>query len=245
MVNLNSSSSLGCLSDEPNPSFIQPFLEHMSSNKLRIPTAFNHNFNGNVPRKISLKSTSGIVWQAKLQIVDGYIYITKGWELYVKDHSLTDGDFLIFHYLQNATFLVMIFGTDGEIKNEPVPMKSGKSGTTKFGRTTTRIDFKFKMTFNKKNFVTIPRCIIKTCEPKLPQDIILRNGKGRGLKTQLHRIKDQRVIMGYFNVSEFVELGNAKTGNEIQFSLSCKHGNKIESMTMTNLSQSKKLGRGY
>ncbi|XP_074307408.1 B3 domain-containing protein REM20-like isoform X2 [Silene latifolia] len=106
---------------KPTPSFFKLYLPEHNSNKLLIPPPFIKYFNGCIPKVVKLWNLQGKLWKVKLEVVqDGRVYMTKGWNEYVRNHSLVRGDFLVFKPLNKSDFHVKVFGIDGVIKEEPV-----------------------------------------------------------------------------------------------------------------------------
>ncbi|XP_068313688.1 B3 domain-containing protein Os01g0723500-like [Pyrus communis] len=79
------------------------------SKHLRIPPAFIKNFGGRSLRKCTLRNPSGDCWGVKLKQKEDGLFFRKGWKVFVKDHFLEHGDFLVFEYGGGSEFDVTIF----------------------------------------------------------------------------------------------------------------------------------------
>ncbi|PQQ12231.1 putative B3 domain-containing protein [Prunus yedoensis var. nudiflora] len=68
------------------------------SQRLRIPPKFVKNFNVRPLHKCALSGPSGIRWTVELEERENGLFFQDGWQGFVKDHHLEDGDFLVFKY---------------------------------------------------------------------------------------------------------------------------------------------------
>ncbi|PKA59194.1 B3 domain-containing protein [Apostasia shenzhenica] len=89
--------------------FFKVFFPHLCSRTLRIPPAFEQHVEDEAPARFYLKGPSNIVWGVDLVKKSGGLFLANGWEEFASDHSLAAGDFLVFQYDGNVTFLVLIF----------------------------------------------------------------------------------------------------------------------------------------
>ncbi|OMO73762.1 hypothetical protein COLO4_26871 [Corchorus olitorius] len=87
-------------------------------NQLRIPREFMSNFRENLSETIRLRGPSGCIWTVELKRVFDHVVFLKGWEEFVKDHSLERLDLLVFHYEGHSTFNVLIFDWSGREREE-------------------------------------------------------------------------------------------------------------------------------
>ncbi|GKU94642.1 hypothetical protein SLEP1_g8101 [Rubroshorea leprosula] len=78
-------------------------------NQLRIPRKFVRKFKGNLSDTINLRGPSRFVWTVKLARTVDDVFLQNGWEIFARDHSLEENDFLVFRYDENSTFNVVIF----------------------------------------------------------------------------------------------------------------------------------------
>ncbi|XP_074309183.1 B3 domain-containing protein REM9-like [Silene latifolia] len=215
-------SSHRCVSKEQqHSSFFQLFVHDKNSINLRIPPPFIKNFR-NIPYKISLKNMNGLVWPAKLSYIGGHLHITSGWKEFVKEHSLISGDFMVFHYVPDSTFLVMTFDSDGCNKEAPLVKKKR--------RTIDRPNLEFEKTIKSthlKSFVTIPSWVIKNCAVELPHMVELSFEEGASTTTWLRRTGD-RTVLGYAGMPQFWEMNNVQIGDKLQFQIILGEWNTIK-----------------
>ncbi|XP_050386084.1 B3 domain-containing protein Os01g0723500-like [Argentina anserina] len=93
-------------SSVPVPAFFQVLVGEFSV-KLKIPRAFANHLNG--PELCKLKGPDGKCWDVKLEEKNDVFFIHKGWNKFVKDNVLAEGDFLVFNYDENSCFNVTIY----------------------------------------------------------------------------------------------------------------------------------------
>nr|XP_043636926.1 B3 domain-containing protein Os01g0723500-like [Erigeron canadensis] len=91
------------------PYFIKGYNSSISHDKLKIPSKFDKHLEGKTSGTISLKGPSGNTWQADLGEQSDGLYILDGWEAFVRDHYLENGDCLVFRYDGNLHFTLQIF----------------------------------------------------------------------------------------------------------------------------------------
>ncbi|XP_047954231.1 B3 domain-containing protein At3g06220-like [Salvia hispanica] len=103
------------VSNDPDdlPEFFKIYVSALSSQLMRIPPDFIHNFAGNVPTTCTLARPQGASWQVDVCKVKDCWFFQKGWPDFVEDNSLQDADFLTFCYLGNSLFCVNIFSPNG------------------------------------------------------------------------------------------------------------------------------------
>ncbi|KAL6283593.1 hypothetical protein ACE6H2_014522 [Prunus campanulata] len=75
----------------------------------RIPPKFVKNFNVRPLHKCALSGPSGIRWTVELEERGNGLFFQDGWQGFVKDHHLEDGDFLVFKYDGESKFKVTIY----------------------------------------------------------------------------------------------------------------------------------------
>ncbi|KAL4205139.1 hypothetical protein AMTRI_Chr01g135790 [Amborella trichopoda] len=102
-----------CVHDEEDggQSFFKIMLGNFSK-QLFIPPAFRHNFKKRFHEAV-LEGPSGNNWNVEVEEVRGALCFSRGWKKFVKDHSLNDGDFLVFYYDGDTHFLIKIFNKTG------------------------------------------------------------------------------------------------------------------------------------
>ncbi|KAM1655487.1 hypothetical protein ACFX1Q_008360 [Malus domestica] len=78
---------------------------------LRIPPKFVKNFNGWSPCKCVLRGPSGLRRTVELEERNNGLFFNVGWQYFVKDHHLENGDLLVFKYDGESKFKVAIYDT--------------------------------------------------------------------------------------------------------------------------------------
>ncbi|KAK4414264.1 B3 domain-containing protein [Sesamum alatum] len=107
--------------------FFKVFLPHLSSHHLQIPPDFVKNSRRILKERVTLKDTEGKKWHVYVEkTANGSVFLKNGWPSFVSDHCLSAGDFLVFQYDRNYSFIVKIFGTNGcrkEATSTPVKIE--------------------------------------------------------------------------------------------------------------------------
>ncbi|GLT58114.1 hypothetical protein SLA2020_310360 [Shorea laevis] len=85
------------------------FLLHGFDQKLALPEKFAKHFKKKLPETVTLKSPSGFTWDVGLTTNADTLFFDRGWQTFVKDHSLKENDFLIFKYDGVSNFDVLMF----------------------------------------------------------------------------------------------------------------------------------------
>ncbi|XP_058731657.1 uncharacterized protein LOC131603372 [Vicia villosa] len=88
------------------------FLRSDFDQQLELPKTFSDNIKKNLPESVTLKGPGGMLWNIELTTRDNTLYLTHGWQQFVKEHSLKENDFLVFKYNGESLFEVLTF--DGE-----------------------------------------------------------------------------------------------------------------------------------
>lgn len=83
---------------------------------------------------IKLVAPSDHTWNVKLMRNNLDAFLTDGWNTFVNDHSLENGDCLVFHFTSEATFKVMIFDVSGCEKINAYFVRDNHSPRTHRGR---------------------------------------------------------------------------------------------------------------
>ncbi|KAK9669427.1 hypothetical protein RND81_13G129100 [Saponaria officinalis] len=212
----------------------------------RIPPPFIKNFSGNIPHTITLTDSIGRDWPANLGFRENVLHITEGWQQYVEDHHLKRGDFVVLRYLQNSTFLVLVYGPNGCAKEPPLPAEPvvvvGPNAAV--GQIERKIRFQKIFTSNFKNFVTLPKLVVQACTFTVDQDVMVRNDEGVSVMTQLRGTAD-RFVLGYTNLTRFWHMIGVEMGDKLEFEVVCDGESKIKEVIVNILSESPKFGRGY
>ncbi|XP_062219537.1 B3 domain-containing protein Os02g0598200-like isoform X1 [Phragmites australis] len=61
---------------------------------------------------VYLEDAEGKCSKIRLSVVDGYLAFHQGWNMFVSDHLIKWGEFLLFEYTAKSTFSVRVFGKD-------------------------------------------------------------------------------------------------------------------------------------
>ncbi|XP_074303634.1 putative B3 domain-containing protein Os03g0621600 [Silene latifolia] len=228
---------------QQHPSFFQVFLPEQNSTKLAIPRAFIREFKGNIPEEVTLKSVGGKVWNAKVEKIGDRVCITQGWENYVNDHSLEKGCFLTFKYLQDSTFFVLVFGSDGIIMDEPVDARtnvpSSRGRKWNEGVSSTRFFKKYGPGF--KNYVCIPNIVAEACVITVGEPVKLRNNVGGTTRTELRQTQD-RFVLGY-GLRNYWPKCQFKNGEKLQFDVIRRSNGHIKEVFVTSTSREMPIAR--
>ncbi|XP_074294376.1 B3 domain-containing protein REM5-like [Silene latifolia] len=228
---------------KPTPSFFKLYLPEHNSNKLLIPPPFIKYFNGDIPKKVKLRNLQGKLWKVKLEVVqDGRVYIAKGWNEYVRNHSLVRGDFLVFKPLNKSDFHVKVFGIDGVIKEEPVDTGLATEAAADLGKDDVSQILQFSKIYKPYNkfYVDFPKAVIKACDQHgLPQEVTLREEKGCVVESVLRKITD-RFRLGGQGFNELCKKTEVKIGDKLDFEVILREGRKIKEIRLKITHKSKK-----
>uniref|UniRef100_A0A803KW37 TF-B3 domain-containing protein n=1 Tax=Chenopodium quinoa TaxID=63459 RepID=A0A803KW37_CHEQI len=167
-------------------------------NYLRIPRKFKDEYREKLSQRVTLRGPSGDSWTAALAQRGEDIELRNGWRDFVKDHSLEEGDFLVFQHVESSLFNVLIFDKTGCEREDSHFVIQGKGTKSRTGKgkcyesnrrpltkkdkerafrlaskhSTTRPSCKIRM----KQSHTIPREFADNCLPMESQEIKLRVG---------------------------------------------------------------------
>ncbi|XP_031407416.1 B3 domain-containing protein REM5-like [Punica granatum] len=100
----------------PSPkkqTFFKIFLPKSSACRMKIPPAYRKHMKGKNSGAVYLKGPSGYYWRVKLIEESGNLYFIRGWPLFVKDHGIQLGYFLVFKFDGDKTFRVKVFNPTG------------------------------------------------------------------------------------------------------------------------------------
>ncbi|KAJ0076948.1 hypothetical protein Patl1_35974 [Pistacia atlantica] len=81
----------------------------LEEKKLGIPQMFVKKFGNELSDIVTLEDPNGRVWLIGLTKDGTKILFQDGWHDFVQYHSISVGYFLVFKYLKNSTFQVLIF----------------------------------------------------------------------------------------------------------------------------------------
>ncbi|KAL6847031.1 hypothetical protein ACP4OV_022884 [Aristida adscensionis] len=103
------------------------YWEHMDVSKIRffklmtgdfaksisIPEKFTRNFNGHITNELDLKAPNGEIWHIGIDRHADELFLTSGWEDFVKAQDLQDNDLIVFTCTGKTSFEVLIFEAGG------------------------------------------------------------------------------------------------------------------------------------
>ncbi|XP_055815767.1 B3 domain-containing protein At5g60140-like isoform X2 [Solanum dulcamara] len=91
-------------------SFFKVFNPKTSAKQMKIPTSYTNYKNGKIPRNVSLRDRFGNIWPIGVTKAEREFYFQYGWEKFIEDNTLEDGDIFVFYYDGNGTFDLKILG---------------------------------------------------------------------------------------------------------------------------------------
>ncbi|XP_062109934.1 putative B3 domain-containing protein At5g66980 [Humulus lupulus] len=120
--------------DDDGPEFFKVFMPTFSSKSMWIPPAFVGKFMKRIPRVVNVRDENGKCWSIGVRKTKEKVYfISRQWQVFVKEHKLELGDFLLFKYTSNynnnASFQVKIYAKNG-CKKEHKPLHHHHNSTT-------------------------------------------------------------------------------------------------------------------
>ncbi|KAJ4961094.1 hypothetical protein NE237_021004 [Protea cynaroides] len=77
--------------------------------RLVVPRKIVSIFRKQLVNRATIKTLSGKAWTIELEKRDEDLFFKQGWADFVRDHSLNEGDILIFQYEGDSTFAVSMF----------------------------------------------------------------------------------------------------------------------------------------
>ncbi|KVI00748.1 B3 DNA binding domain-containing protein [Cynara cardunculus var. scolymus] len=83
------------------------------SKVLFLPPRFAHSVRNMVGKATRLEDLSGEKWTVKFTMIDGFLAFEEGWNAFSTAHGLKVGDFLVFHYIMESHFVVLMYGQSG------------------------------------------------------------------------------------------------------------------------------------
>ncbi|KAJ7958095.1 B3 domain-containing protein [Quillaja saponaria] len=86
--------------------------------QLALPKKFSDYMKKKLPENVTLKGSSGLVWDVQLTTMDDTLFFTHGWQQFVKDHCLEETDFLNFTYNGDTQFDVSIVNRESLCEKE-------------------------------------------------------------------------------------------------------------------------------
>ncbi|KAI3978956.1 hypothetical protein MKX01_016131 [Papaver californicum] len=89
--------------------FFKIFLSPKSFNKMKVPVEIFAQITREIPAMFSLCGPSGRVWKVRLLKMDDGYYFEKGWQDFVIDNYMSNGDFCVFKHVEKLCLRVQIF----------------------------------------------------------------------------------------------------------------------------------------
>ncbi|KAK5784789.1 hypothetical protein PVK06_039323 [Gossypium arboreum] len=80
---------------------------------LRIPKTFTENFREKLLGTIHLRGPSGFMWTVEVEKMFNHVVFQNGWPTFVEEHRLEKAYLLVFRYIGNSAFNVVIFDSSG------------------------------------------------------------------------------------------------------------------------------------
>jgi hypothetical protein len=78
-----------------------------------IPDRFMNHFGGELSKSIVIESPDGNVYDVKVTKHMNKIVLQCGWEVFIDAQRIEDNDSLLFQYIENSRFKVLILDSDG------------------------------------------------------------------------------------------------------------------------------------
>ncbi|KAJ9568240.1 hypothetical protein OSB04_004206 [Centaurea solstitialis] len=78
-----------------------------------LPPRFARSVRHKVGKRTKLEDSSGEEWKVKFTMIDGLLAFEEGWNAFSTAHGLKVGDFLVFHYVMESHFVVLMYGQSG------------------------------------------------------------------------------------------------------------------------------------
>ncbi|EPS67642.1 hypothetical protein M569_07135 [Genlisea aurea] len=102
--------------DDPSSScavtrFFQVMIGDDLSKVLYLPSAFAETVMHLAGQVVQLEDSSGLRWDVLLRFTGGSLFFDRGWCKFFSDHSIKEGEFLVFDFVKKGHFVVHIFGT--------------------------------------------------------------------------------------------------------------------------------------
>ncbi|XP_004290392.1 PREDICTED: B3 domain-containing protein Os01g0723500-like isoform X1 [Fragaria vesca subsp. vesca] len=100
---------------EKRPSFFKVIIPGYSTRYLRIPPPFLELISNDLSGEATLNSNTCSEWSWNVGVTKTIrsVYFKDGWQEFLKDNSVEDGDFVVFEYEGNMNFNVQIFDNSG------------------------------------------------------------------------------------------------------------------------------------
>lgn len=103
---------------DKNPSpvattFFKVMIGEEYSKILFLPPRFAHSVQKKVGKSTWLEDSNGEKWKVRFTKIDGLLAFEEGWNKFWLAHGLKVGDFLVFHYIMESHFVVLMYGESG------------------------------------------------------------------------------------------------------------------------------------
>ncbi|PPD67837.1 hypothetical protein GOBAR_DD35288 [Gossypium barbadense] len=85
-------------------------------NHLRVPKKFTENFREKLLGTIHRRGPSGFMWTVEVKKMFNHVVFQNGWPTFVEEHRLEKADLLVFRYIGNSAFNVVIFDSSGCVR---------------------------------------------------------------------------------------------------------------------------------
>ncbi|KAL6954264.1 hypothetical protein U1Q18_039385 [Sarracenia purpurea var. burkii] len=167
--------------------FFKIYLPDQSSQRLRVPPAFVKRCNETIPSLTILKDLSGKSWHVEMEEAENGIFFKNGWEIFVNDHSLEFGNFLVFRYNGNSSFDVKIFGNNGCIKEGALANKCINKETSNIVKTAVPIRIK-----EESGEEHASPDLTQNCKRKYSEVVVKKSAKSQD-SNEVSRHKSQRI----------------------------------------------------
>ncbi|CAA7056724.1 unnamed protein product [Microthlaspi erraticum] len=95
------------------PLFMKSFISQNSSESLEIPFFFNEYLADPLPNNVELLGQGKRSWTIRLEKRGETMFLTLGWETFVRENNLEDGKRLTFCYDGDRSFMVVVYGHGG------------------------------------------------------------------------------------------------------------------------------------
>ncbi|KAJ4964237.1 hypothetical protein NE237_024176 [Protea cynaroides] len=113
--------------------FFKVMLPGRYTRRLQIPPAFVEHISEEAYKIATLEDSSGSHWCIKLSKTTDGTYLEDGWPDFVKDHSISDFNFLVFGYDGNTCFNVLIFSKSACERDYVFKIKKNEESTFSIG----------------------------------------------------------------------------------------------------------------
>ncbi|MBA0859456.1 hypothetical protein Goshw_007049 [Gossypium schwendimanii] len=82
----------------------------------RVPKKFTEKFREKLLGTIHLRGPIGFMWTVEVEKMFNHVVFQNGWPTFVEEHRLEKADLLVFRYIGNSAFNVVIFDSSGCVR---------------------------------------------------------------------------------------------------------------------------------